>query len=227
MLSGAWNSFMKNITPSNRFRIHVASNLMGCSKRCDPQSSCAKCARQVLNTLRAFHSKYPLLTLAHDGDQSVCERARADIFDILDVVHSCNHGMAVARQQSLSSKEGAAEEEGIHNSSSHAAKEVSSYRECYLSRYKCNVIALMILEEAMLTFQEEAGDISTLGAVDTRILNSLEFLINEFNKSPPYKSKVDIEMIDKKIYLFQLTFRGEGMKYLLELKKLKNSYLYT
>jgi len=158
------------------------------------------------------------MSLASDGEQSVCIKVKDEIFDILDVVHSCNHAQAAANQKSSAA--------GTHTS--HNSMRDASYRERYLSHYKCNVVALMILEEAMLIFQEEVGgDASNLNTIDTLLLASLEFLIDEFKKTPPYRSKVDIEMVDEKIRLFQLKFKGHGIDYLMEARKRKNSYLYS
>jgi hypothetical protein len=117
-----------------------------------------------------------------------------------------------------------------HNS----MRNVAQNAERYLSHYKVNVFALMILEEAILQFQESNShaicngviDKQQLTSLDSKIIDSLEFIFDQYKACPPYKAKTDIEFVDEKIRIYQLKFRGYGMEYLRALSKTKNSYLY-
>lgn len=250
----------KTVMPSNRLRMYFFSNIIKCHKRSDPQSSCAECARKVLARLRRFHTEFPNTSLYYvekecgvrdtscsefvSSKQQGCIEAKANVMEILDVVHDSNQAVAVGLflkdgSSSSSDFDGKKTEDpkvGSSSSSGSGFHRRLQRQERYLSQYKCNVLALMILEEAYLQLEESSNSTNSSGAngfdkfclssTDSYVLESIGALIAELKSSTDYKSKTNIDVVDEKIRLFQIKFGGHGMEYLKELSKIKNSYLY-
>jgi len=116
------------------------------------------------------------------------------------------------------------ETETYHQVEGGAMNQLRYYsKDRFLSTYKCNILALMILEEAILQFEDfnkyEMGSTGS-SVVETMLMGSLETLIQEL-KSSDYKSRIDVEVLDERLQLFQLKFKGEGIEFLKRLSKAK------
>jgi len=206
MLQNFKRSISRYINISNRYRIHFFSNIIPYNKRCDPQSQCAQSARKLLSVLRAFHSRNPTMELYDDNVAAV--HAKRVVMEILDLC-----------------MEPETETETYHQVEGGAMNQLRYYsKDRFLSTYKCNILALMILEEAILQFEDfnkyEMGSTGS-SVVETMLMGSLETLIQEL-KSSDYKSKIDVEVLDERLQLFQLKFKGEGIEFLKRLSKAKN-----
>jgi len=108
-------------------------------------------------------------------------------------------------------------------------KNVYLSKERYLSRYQCNAIALLVLEESILQFKE-ALKIESRGKVETEeqmnTLDTIELLMLEL-QGPKYKSEIGIPFEDEKMKLFKLQFTGKGIQYLEAMCQKKKSFVYA
>jgi hypothetical protein len=193
---------MKKIALSNRFKVTLFSNIIPYNKRCDIQSQCGQSAQKLLNVLHTFHSQNANSDLYCESEEAIEVRRR--VMRILDLSSDID-----------------GTDETYHNVG-HTNKCINKdLDQKYLSQYKCNTFALMILEEAILQFEEfkcYGSQGRGMTFINNQILNSLETLINEM-KSSEYKSQIGIDFIDERIQLFKLKFRGNGVEYLKQLYK--------
>jgi hypothetical protein len=163
-------------------------------RRCDPQSKCAKCARQILYILRQFHTNnitYVLYDLNNDTSKEVHEK----IYKILNTL----------------------DPDGVVESS-------SSFSDL-LDIYKCNRFACLILEEAIIVYEEynkNELDKMALTSTERSVMESLEYILEDL-RSDRYSGKGSCAEMDKKLDMFELKFKGYGVEYL---KKMAQSRVY-
>ena len=174
-------------------------------KRCDPQSKCAECTRKLLAILHHFHSTYMWYKINDNHEKS---------FEYLEII------MALLDLKFDSRIPGSIH---LHTDMTGAPKNDFIVQERYLSQYKCNKLALMILKEALFQFQDSVKhgkfDINDQ-SIDAYVLESIETL-KEMIQSREYSSKTNIESIDEKLRIYTYKFEGNGVKYLKELSESK------
>lgn len=199
--------------PSNRFKIFFFSNVMGCHKRCDSQSKCAECARKLLAVIQHFHANHSESDLLFDGninDEVSMEYVRI-IRALLDLVFDEKIPPNIHCCKDMDGN----------------PKNMYVISERYFSVHKCNVLALMIVEEAVLQFQDSVKhDVffsMNSSSVEASTLETLERLIDEV-KSSKYSSKTNSDVLDEKLRIYTLKFTGQGMQYLSELSKARKSF---
>jgi len=187
-------------------------NIFRKNSRCDIQSKCHECSRKLLAVIRHFHANYQHTDLMQSQDE-ISTEYRSIIFSLLDLVFDEKIPKVIHLYTDLSGN----------------PRNVYVSKERYLSRYHCNAIAMLVLEEAILQFKESLK-IESRGKIDTEeqmnTLDTLELLVLEL-QGPKYKSEIGIPFEDEKMKLFKLQFTGKGIQYLEAMCKKKNSHSFT
>jgi hypothetical protein len=187
-------------------------NLFKKNSRCDIQSKCHECSRKLLAVIRHFHSNYHHTDLMQSQDE-ISTEYRSIVFNLLDLVLDEKIPKVIH----------------LHTDLCGNPKNVFLSKERYLSRYNCNAIAMLVLEEAILQFKESLK-IESRGKIDTEeqmnTLDTLELLVLEL-QGPKYKSEIGIPFEDEKMKLFKLQFTGKGIQYLEAMCQKKKSFSFS
>lgn len=203
------NIFLKFVDKCKEFKIKDLPKIQNISffkpKRCDHQSKCAECSRKLLAILRHYHSTYSWYKLNDNHDKS------QEYLDILMALLDLKYDSKIPPSIHA------------HTDLSGVAKNEYIIQERYLSQHKCNKLALMILNEALLQFQDSLKyskfDIND-ESVDSYILESIEYL-KTLVTSKEYSPTTNIDFLNEKLRIYTYKFEGNGMKYLSELSKSK------
>jgi hypothetical protein len=91
-----------------------------------------------------------------------------------------------------------------------------SENDCYLSRHKCNVIALMTIEEALA--QVQVG-MACGSHIQEQLAKIFEGLHLHLSNTSNFSSTIAIPLIAEKLELKKLQYSGRGMEYLELLSK--------
>jgi hypothetical protein len=157
-------------------------------RRCDPQSKCAKCARQILYILRQFHTNnisYSLCDLHNDTAKETHEK----IYKILNTL----------------------DPDGVAESSSNFS-DLLDIHKC--NRFACLILeeAITSYEE----YNKNELDKMVLTSIERSVMESLEYILEDL-RSERYSSKGACAEMDKKLDMFELKFKGYGVEYLKKL----------
>ena len=156
-------------------------------KRCDPQSMCAKCARQILFILRQFHTQH-ITSYIYDIHNDAAKEAREKIYVILNSLDP---------------------ESGVENP---IYSQLLDSHRC--NRFACLVMEEAINVYRELNIKEL--ETMTLTSTEKSVMESLENILEDI-KSDRYTTKSTSVELDRKLDVFELKFKGYGVEYLKKL----------
>jgi hypothetical protein len=156
-------------------------------KRCDPQSMCAKCARQILCILRQFHTQH-ITSYIYDTHNEDAKEARDKIYCILNSLDP-ESGVEIPVYSQL----------------------LESHR---CNRFACLIMeeAITIYQE----FNIKELETMSLTSTEKSVMESLENILEDI-KSDRYTLKSTSVELDRKLDVFELKFKGYGIEYLKKL----------
>jgi len=180
---------LKNIQTRWKIISHYVLNKFVQKRRCDYQSTCAKCAREILRLLRQFHTQFGDVSI-YDLSHEQAREVNSKIYAILNTLHP----------------------EGVEPTDSSQALHVH-----LLFSQSCSRLACLVMEEASIAFQEY-NQHEVLSAVEQSVLESLQYILEDL-KSVKYSDKTHSASLDAKLDVYELKFNGFGIEYLKKLSQ--------
>jgi hypothetical protein len=177
--------------------------------RCDSQSSCAEKARElikiIIHDIELLRKPTSVVTPSKNNGEE-----EDDGLDNNDLCYDdCQYGKQIpfiskkCRQDIFTFLDKCSDGRGGEN-------------DCYLSRHKCSVIALMTIEEALI--QVQVGMAYDLH-IQEQLVKVFEGLHLHLSNKSNFSSTIDTPRIAERLELKKLQYSGRGMEYLKLLSK--------
>jgi hypothetical protein len=173
--------------------------------RCDSQSSCAEKSRELIKIIiRDIESRNKTICVDENDHNDDCEEGvdddgggyQQDSKQIPYISKECRRDIFTFLDKCSDGR--------------------GSENDCYLSRHKCSVIALMTIEEALM--QVQVGMVCDFH-IQEQLVEVFEGLHLHLSNNSNFSSTIDIPRVAERLELKKLQYTGRGMEYLSLLSK--------
>jgi hypothetical protein len=176
--------------------------------RCDSQSSCAEKSRELIKIIiRDIESRNKIIRADENDHNDDCEEGGDDDEDLGGGYQQDS------KQIPYISKECRRD---IFTFLDKCSDGRGSENDCYLSRHKCSVIALMTIEEALM--QVQMGIVCDFH-IQEQLVKIFEGLHMHLSNNSNFFPTIDIPRVAERLELKKLQYTGRGMEYLSLLSK--------
>jgi hypothetical protein len=173
--------------------------------RCDSQSSCAEKSRELIKIIiRDIESRNKTICVDENDHNDDCEEGvdddgggyQQDSKQIPYISKECRRDIFTFLDKCSDGR--------------------GSENDCYLSRHKCSVIALMTIEEALM--QVQVGMVCDFH-IQEQLVEVFDGLHLHLSNNSNFSSTIDIPRVAERLELKKLQYTGRGMEYLSLLSK--------